>query len=50
MKNGSVRNVRKFWISFQNVTFPHRKTIHTVVDKLRQTGLLLDKKITESKS
>jgi hypothetical protein len=46
MKNGYLRNVRRFWINFQDVTFPHRKTIHPVINNLRQTGLLLDIKRT----
>jgi hypothetical protein len=39
---------RRFQHKFQGVTVPHRSTIHTV-NKLRQTGSLLDKKMTKSK-
>jgi hypothetical protein len=37
--------VRKiFWHKFQVVTVPNIKTIHTIVNKLRQTRLRLGKK------
>jgi ABC-type hemin transport system substrate-binding protein len=35
---------RRFRDKFQDVTVPNRKTIHAIINKLRQTGSLLDKK------
>lgn len=50
VKSGCVRTVRRrFAHKFQDVTIPHRKTIHAIVNKVRQTGSLLDKKRTVSK-
>jgi hypothetical protein len=50
VKSGCVRTVRRrFARKFQDVTIPHRKTIHAIVNKVRQTGSLLDKKRTVSK-
>lgn len=50
VKSGCVRTVRRrFAHKFKNVTIPHRKTIHAIVNKVRQTGSLLDKRRTVSK-
>jgi hypothetical protein len=58
VESGSTRKKgRRFWHKFQDVTVPHRKIIHRIVNKLRETGLLLDKNpeskcrmLTEEKS
>lgn len=43
MRSGSTRKVRiRFRSKFQDVTVPHRRTIHRVVNKVVQTGSLLD--------
>jgi transposase len=45
VKSGSTRKVkRRFRRKFQDVTVPHRKTIHRIVNKVRQTGSLMDRK------
>jgi transposase len=50
VKSGCIRTVRRrFAHKFQDVTIPHRKTIHAIVNKVRQTGSLLDRKRTVSK-
>jgi hypothetical protein len=45
MYNNHVKESR-FWHKFLDVTILNRKTIHTVIFNLRQTGLLLNKKGT----
>jgi transposase len=50
VKSGCIRTVRRrFARKFQVVTIPHRKTIHAIVNKVRQTGSLLNKKRAVSK-
>jgi hypothetical protein len=45
-----VRRVRRgFLHKFQDNAVPNRKIIHTVLNKLRQMGSLLDEKKVESK-
>jgi hypothetical protein len=40
---------RRFWWKYQVITFPSRE-LHTEVNKLRQTGLLLDMNRIKPKS
>jgi transposase len=45
VKSGSARKVRRrFRRKFQDVTVPHRETVHRIVNKVRETGSLLDRK------
>jgi transposase len=45
VKCGSARKCRrKFRRKFRGETVPSRQTIHNLVNKLRSTGLLIDKK------
>jgi hypothetical protein len=45
VKNGSAGKCwRKFRRKFRNESVPSRQTIHHLVNKLRTTGLLIDKK------
>jgi hypothetical protein len=45
VKYGSARNCRqKFRHKFRDERLPSKQTIHTLVNKLRTTGLLIDKK------
>jgi transposase len=49
VKSGSARKVRRrFRHKFQNVTVPQRETVHRLVNKVRWTGSVLDRK-AESK-
>jgi hypothetical protein len=44
VRRGCIRKVRKkFQCQFYYVTVLHTETTHTVISKLRQTGLLLNK-------
>lgn len=45
VKSGSARKVRRrFRRKFQDVSVPHRETVHRIVNKVRATGSLLDRK------
>jgi len=45
VKTGSARKARrKFRRKFPDATVPHRETVHRIVNKVRQTGSVLDKK------
>jgi hypothetical protein len=45
VKYGSARKCRrKFRCTFRDERVPSRQTIHNLVNKLRTTGLLIDKK------
>jgi hypothetical protein len=44
VKGDPARNMwRRFWHKILDVRLPHRRFIHRIFDKLRQTGLLLNK-------
>jgi hypothetical protein len=48
MKNGSARKVRRrFQHKFQDATVPHKKTVHRIGNKCRQTRSLLNEKRTK---
>jgi hypothetical protein len=45
VKYGSARKCRrKFWHKFRDERVPSRQTVHNLVNKLRTTGLVIDKK------
>jgi hypothetical protein len=49
VKSGSARKVRRrFGRKFQDVTVPQRETVHRLMNKVRETESVLDRK-TESK-
>jgi hypothetical protein len=41
MGNGYVRKGEDSGIHFRMLTVPHRKSLHTGINKLRETGFLL---------
>lgn len=45
VKSGSAREVRRrFRRKFQEITVPQRETVHKLVNKVRRTGSVLDRK------
>jgi hypothetical protein len=50
MGNGYVRKDKDSVINFRMLTVPHRKSFHTGINKLRQTGLLLKETISSGKT
>jgi hypothetical protein len=40
MKSGSVQKIMTFWLKLQDVTVPHKETIHRMINILQQCKLL----------